>query len=213
MSATPIRVMLVDDHLVVRNGVRLMLDTAHDIRVTGEAGSASEAMQLVEAQTFDVALVDIALPGKNGLELLKQLRAERPKMAVLILSMYSEEVYAVRTLRYGGAGYLTKDCPANVMVEAVRTAATGRKYVSSGLVERLADMMGGSAGLPHDTLSNREMEVFKLLAAGVTLVDIASQLHLSPSTVTTYRARILEKTGLKGNTGLARYALEHGLVK
>ncbi|MFT5589879.1 MAG: DNA-binding NarL/FixJ family response regulator [Bradyrhizobium sp.] len=212
MVAETIRVMLVDDHAVVRSGVRLMLGTTDDIVVTGEADSGHAAMKLVAAQVFDVALVDIALPGRNGLELLKQLRQEQPKLAVLMFSMYSEEVYAVRALRQGAVGYLTKDSSAAVIIDAVRTAAAGRKYVSPALVERLAELLGEGVRFPHEALSDRELEVMKLLASGDSLVQIAAALHLSASTVTTYRARILEKTGLKGNTALSRYAIEHGLI-
>ncbi|MEB0135964.1 response regulator transcription factor [Actimicrobium sp. CCC2.4] len=207
-----IRVMLVDDHAVVRSGVRLMLGTTADIIVTGEADSGQAAMKLVAAQVFDVALVDIALPGRNGLELLKQLRQEQPGLAVLMFSMYSEEVYAVRALRQGAVGYLTKDSSAAVIIDAVRTAAAGRKYVSPALVERLAELLGEGVRFPHEALSDRELEVMKLLASGDSLVQIAAALHLSASTVTTYRSRILEKTGLKGNTALSRYAIEHGLI-
>ena len=212
MSVDRTRVLLVDDHLVVRNGVRLILGTADDMMVTGEAGSAQEALKLIREQAPDLALVDITLPGKNGLELLKQLRIQRPNMAVLVLSMYAEDVYAVRALRHGASGYMTKDSSAAVIVAAVRIVATGRKYVSPALVDRLADLLGGTASLPHESLSDRELEVLKLLASGNSLVQIANLLYLSPSTVTTYRARILEKTGLKSNAVLARYALEHGLI-
>ncbi|EGF31889.1 two component transcriptional regulator, LuxR family protein [Oxalobacteraceae bacterium IMCC9480] len=212
MPPDTIRVMLVDDHAVVRSGVRLMLGTTADITVTGEADSGQAAMKLVATQVFDVALVDIALPGRNGLELLKQLRQEQPRLAVLMFSMYSEEVYAVRALRQGAVGYLTKDSSAAVIIDAVRTAAAGRKYVSPALVERLAELLGEGVRFPHEALSDRELEVMKLLASGDSLVQIAATLHLSASTVTTYRARILEKTGLKGNTALSRYAIEHGLI-
>ncbi|GAA4020648.1 response regulator transcription factor [Actimicrobium antarcticum] len=213
MPPDTIRVMLVDDHAVVRSGVRLMLGTTGDITVTGEASSGPAALQLITGQIFDVAIVDISLPGKNGLELLKQLRQLRPTMAVLMFSMYSEEVYAVRALRNGAVGYLTKESPTDVVIDAVRTAAAGRKYVSPTLVERLAELLGDGGRFPHESLSDRELEVMKLLASGISLVDIATKLHLSASTVTTYRSRIFEKTGLKGNTGLARYAIEHGLIE
>src|SRR5581483_5844239 len=132
---------LVDDHTVVRNGVRLMLSAATEIRVAGEAASAPEALQLVEAEHFDVALVDIALPGKNGLDLLKSLRVVRPELKVLMLSTYSEEIYALRALKMGAAGYLTKDSPTATLIEAVRKAAAGGKYVSASLAEKFASML------------------------------------------------------------------------
>ncbi len=207
-----INVLLVDDHAVVRNGVRLMLGTADDIDVGGEAETAHDALRLVRERDFDVALVDIALPGKSGLELLKQLRAEQPKLAVVILSMYSEEVYAVRALKHGAAGYLNKNSSAAALVMAVRKAAAGGKHVSRALAEKLVNMLGGASKMPHESLSDRELDVLKLLAAGESLVKIAERLHLSASTVTTYRARILQKTSMKSNVELARYALESGLL-
>ena len=212
MPNKKIRVLLVGGHTVVRNGVRLMLSAAQDIEVTGEAESAEEATRLVRGQDFDVALLDIALTGKSGLDLLKLLRAEKPKMAILILSMYSEEVYAVRALKLGASGYLTKSNSAATMIAAVRKAATGGKYISPTLVEKLANMIGNDRMTPHEALSDRELEVLKLIAAGESLVKIAQTLHLSPNTVTTYRTRILEKMGLSSNTELARYALENGLL-
>lgn len=212
MSINPIRVLLVDDHAIARNGVRLMLSSADDIRVDGEACNAQEALQLVLAQEFDVALLDITMPGKNGLELLKQLRSERPKLAVLMLSTYSEDIYAVRALKLGAAGYLIKDAPTSTLVAAVRKAASGGKHVSPALLEKLASLIGGGGSAGHEALSNRELEVLKLIAAGESLVRIGETLHLSPNTVTTYRSRILEKMGLDSNAELTRYALEHGLI-
>ncbi|MEB0011137.1 response regulator transcription factor [Glaciimonas sp. Gout2] len=207
-----IQVLLVDDHAVVRNGVRLMLSVAQDILVMGEAETAEQAARLVRKQEFDVALVDIALAGQSGLDLLKRLRVEKPTLAVLILSMYSEEVYAVRALKLGAAGYLTKSNSATTMIEAVRKAATGGKYLSPALVERLANMIGNDRVIPHEALSDRELEVLKLLALGESLVNIAKKLHLSPKTVTTHRTHILEKMGMSSNTALVRYALENGLL-
>ena len=207
-----ITVLLVDDHAIARNGVRLMLGTAPDIIVEGEAGNAVEAMQRVAERSFDVALVDIKMPGKNGLDLLKSLRSEYPRMAVLVLSTYSEEIYAVRALKSGAAGYLTKDAPTSTLIEAVRKAAAGGKHVSPGLLEKLATLVGGGPSGDHEELSNRELEVFKLIAQGESLVRIGETLHLSPNTVTTYRSRILEKMGMSSNAELTRYALEHGLI-
>ncbi|NRR29404.1 response regulator transcription factor [Oxalobacteraceae bacterium] len=212
MSIDAIRVLLVDDHAIARNGVRLMLGTADDIRVAGEASSAVDALRLLGGQVFDVALLDITMPGKNGLDLLKQLRADYPRMAVLMLSTYSEEIYAVRALKLGAAGYLTKDAHTTVLVDAVRKAAAGGKHVSPALVEKLASLIGSGASANHETLSNRELEVFKLIAAGESLVKIGESLHLSPNTVTTYRGRILDKMGLSSNAELTRYALEHGMI-
>jgi DNA-binding NarL/FixJ family response regulator len=204
--------LLVDDHAIVRNGVRLMLGEADDISVEGEADSARHALQLIRAQEFDVALLDIAMPDKNGLDLLKQLRVEQPKLSVLILSTYSEEIYAMRAFKLGAAGYLTKDSPTSSLINAVRKAAAGGKHVSPAMMEKLVSAIGGGAVGSHDTLSNRELEVLKLIASGESLVKIADALHLSPHTVTTYRARILEKMGLSSNAELTRYASENGLL-
>lgn len=213
MSLDPIRVLLVDDHVIARNGVRLMLGTAGDIDVAAEAENAGAALALLRAQSFDVALLDITMPGMNGLDLLRQLRALCPGTAALMLSTYSEEIYALRALKLGAAGYLTKDVATPVLVEAVRRAAAGRKYVSETLMDKLAALVSGDAGAAgHEALSNRELEVFKLIATGEPLVQIGERLHLSPHTVTTYRTRILEKMGLANNADLTRYALENGLI-
>jgi DNA-binding NarL/FixJ family response regulator len=207
-----IKVLLVDDHAIARNGVRLMLSEAEDIAVEGEADNAQSALQLVRERHFDVALLDIAMPGKNGLDLLKQLRSEQPKLAVLILSTYSEEIYAIRAFKMGAAGYLTKDSPTSALIAAVRKAAAGGKHVSPTMMEKLVHVIGGGATGSHEALSNRELEVLKLIAAGESLVKIAEILHLSPHTVTTYRARILEKMDLGSNAELTRYAIENGLL-
>jgi DNA-binding NarL/FixJ family response regulator len=212
MPNQTIKVLLVDDHAIARNGVRLMLGTADDIEVTGEAANAHDAMQMVEEGDYDVALVDITMPGKSGLELLRSLRAERPRLAVLILSTYAEDIYAVRALKLGAAGYLTKDAAAPVLVAAVRKAAAGGKHVSPAMLEKLATLIGGGGMANHEALSNRELEVFKLIAGGESLVEVGRALHLSPNTVTTYRARILEKMGMSSNAELTRYALENGII-
>ncbi|HEX7682184.1 MAG TPA: response regulator transcription factor [Trinickia sp.] len=212
MAAETIKVLLVDDHTVVRNGVRLMLSSAADIEVAAEAASAIEAVQAINAQRFDVALVDIALPGKNGLDLLKALQVSHPALAVLILSTYAEDIYAMRALKLGAAGYLTKDSSASTLIEAVRKASKGGKYVSPSLAEKFASVIGGKPAATHEVLSDRELEVLKLLARGESLVNIGERLHLSPKTVTTYRSRILDKMGLGSNAELTRYALENGLL-
>lgn len=214
MPGPEIRVLLVDDHAVVRNGVRLMLGAASDIGVTGEAASEREALALVQAQDFDVALVDIALPGRNGLELLKKLRLERPGLAVLMLSMYAENLYALRALKLGAAGYLTKDSPADSLIAAVRKAHAGGKYLSAEIVEQMAMRFSDTHVRPsgHQALTDRELEVFKLIVHGKSLASIAASLHLSASTITTYRARICKKLDLGSNAEMTRYAMEHSLL-
>ncbi|SAL63076.1 two component LuxR family transcriptional regulator [Caballeronia choica] len=212
MTNDSISVLLVDDHTVVRNGVRLMLGTASDIEVTGEAETAQEALDLIQRQDFNVALVDIALPDRSGLDLLKLMRAKKPDLPVLMLSMYSEEIYAVRALKHGAAGYLTKNSPTGTLVGAIRKAVAGGKYISPALAEQFACNVGGSPATSHEALSDRELEVLKLLVSGDSLAAIAKTLHLSPNTVTTYRSRICQKLQLKSNAELTRYALEQGLL-
>jgi DNA-binding NarL/FixJ family response regulator len=212
MPGNRIKLLLVDDHAVVRSGVRLMMESVGDIEIAGEAETAQDALRLVREQNFDVALVDIGLSGKNGLELLKAISAEKPKIAVLIFSMYAEEAYAMRALKLGAAGYLNKNSSTAVIVAAIRKAASGGKYISPSLVEKFASLMGGGSPASHESLSDRELEVLKMIASGDSLVKIAAALHLSPNTITTYRTRILEKMSLSSNAELARYALENGLL-
>lgn len=211
MADGKIKVLLVDDHAIVRDGIRRVLSTSDDIAVTGEAGNAHDTVRLAREQEFDVALIDIDLPGKNGLELLKQLRSEKSDMAVLILSMYAEDVYAVRALKLGASGFLSKSSEAAILVTAVRKVAAGGKYISAAMAENLAGLLGGGAS-PYESLSNRELEILRLLAKGESLTQIAETLHLNPSTVTTYRSRVLEKTGARNNAQLLRCATENGLV-
>ncbi|MGH8857281.1 MAG: response regulator, partial [Polaromonas sp.] len=157
MTDNGIRVLLVDDHSIVRSGVRRMLETADDIDVMGEAETAQDAMRLLREQDFDVALIDIGLPDKDGLQLLKLMRAEKPKLAVLMLSMHSIETYAVRAIKLGAAGYLTKDIPAATLIAAVRKVAAGGKYISPELAEKLVHAVGGGDAAPHEALSDREL--------------------------------------------------------
>lgn len=211
MADKAIRVLLVDDHAMVRKGLQLILNATGDIQVTACAESTAEALGKLKEQEFDVALVDIAMPGKNGLDLLRLIRESLPKLPVLILSMYDEEVYAVRALKLGAAGYLTKNSQDSILIDAIRKAAAGGKYISAKLAEKLASLIGGNGAFPHEALSNRELEVLKLIAAGESLVRIAAMLHLSPNTVTTYRARIMDKLHARSNSDLTHYAIEHGL--
>jgi DNA-binding NarL/FixJ family response regulator len=212
-AARKVRLLLVDDHDVVRNGVRAMLGAATDIEVTHEAGSVPEAIRLVQDHTFDVALVDISLPGKNGLELVKFLRTESPQIAILVFSIYSEKVYALRALKLGVAGYLTKNVPATTLIAAIRKVARGGKFLTPEIAEKIADSIGGHGIAPVDLLTNRELEVLRLLSAGESTIDIAKTMHISSHTVATYRTRILEKTGLRNDRELYRYAFENSLFK
>ena len=210
MSAE-IRILLVDDHRIVRDGMRLIFSIESDFKIAGEAETAQQALALLQKKSFDVALVDISLPDKSGLELLKLMSDLYPKLAILIISMYAEEVYALRALKQGAAGYLTKNSSASALIAAVRTAAAGGKVVSADTAQKLAGMLGGARVAHHEHLSDRELEVMKQIAKGESLVDIATQLHLSPSTVTTYRTRILEKMQMKTNAELTRYVFGNNL--
>jgi DNA-binding NarL/FixJ family response regulator len=208
-----LRVLLVDDHPVVRQGLRTMLLEAGGIDVAAEAPDAATAMAVVRTERLDLVLSDMALPGKTGLDLLKMIKAEQPQLPVLMLSMHAEEVFAVRALKLGAAGYLMKDTEASVLVDAIRKAAKGGKYISAGIAERLANQLASdSNGAPHEHLSEREFEVFRLIATGKSLTDIGLGLHVSVKTISGYRARILEKTGFHCNADFTRYALEHHLV-
>lgn len=212
MEAGIIRVLLVDDHAIARNGVSLMLGTAADIRVGAQATSFDDATECITSEEFDVALIDIAMPGKSGLQLLQTLRLARPRMGLMILSHYSEAIYGLRALRLGAAGYLTKDVSADVLVQAVRKVAAGGKYVSAAMTDRLATVVAQGPVVGHENLSERELQVFRRIAAGQSLVQIGTALNLRPNTVTSYRARILEKMKMTSNAELIRYALELGML-
>lgn len=185
-----IRILVVDDHEVVREGLKHIFQEHFGDACFGEAASFGSALDLARREDWDVAVLDISLDGRSGLELLKQLRRMRPRLPVLVLSMHSEEQYARRAFRSGAAGYLTKDSPSEEVVEAVRRVASGGRYVSPGLAERLVyELSSGLERAPHETLSDREFEVMHLIASGKTLSEIASELSLSVNTVSTYRAR------------------------
>lgn len=212
-SNCKLRVLLVDDHPVVRQGLRTMLLEAGDLEVVAEAADAMEAMAIVRQERLDLVLSDMGLPGKTGLDLLKMIKAVQPQLPVLMISMYAEQVFAVRALKLGAAGYLMKDADAHTLVDAIRKAASGGKYISAGVAERLATQLASDdKGALHDQLSEREFEVFRLIATGKSLTEIGLGLHVSVKTISGYRARILEKTGFHCNADFTRYALENHLV-
>ena len=209
-----IRVFVADDHAVVRRGVRQILEDASDMIAAGEASTGREVLQAVRQHDYDVLVLDIAMPDANGLETLRQLRTLKPDLRVLILSMYPERQYAVRALKAGAAGYLTKESAPDELVAAIRKVALGGKYVTQSLAERLAAALGGELGKePHEALSTREYQVMRLLAAGKTVTDIATELSLSVKTISTYRTRILEKLDLRNTAEIIRYAFERGLAE
>jgi two-component system invasion response regulator UvrY len=208
-----IRILFVDDHALLRAGIKLLLADAPGIEVAGEAASAGEAMERLHAGPWDLLLLDISLPGRSGLDLLKQIKATKPHLPVLILSMYPEEQYAVRVLRAGASGYLTKESAPDQLVAAIRKVAQGGRYVSPTVAERLVDELGArGAESPHETLSDREFEVFRLLASGRTVGQIASAVNLSVKTVSTHRRHVLNKMRMRNNADLTQYAVRHGLL-
>ncbi len=206
-----IRVLLADDHQIVRDGLKRILAANADIEVAGEAASGDEALALVRANDYDVALLDMSMPGLSGLDLVKRLKAEKPKVKLLVLSMHGEQQYAARALKAGASGYLTKDSAAPQLLGAIRKVAAGGMLISEAAAAGLVSGAAGN-GPPHGRLSDREFEVFRLLAAGRSPTEIAGQLHLSVKTVSTHKSRILEKMGLGGTAELVRYALEHKLL-
>jgi DNA-binding NarL/FixJ family response regulator len=209
-----IRVLVADDHAVVRRGVVQILEEAPDMVVAGEASTGRQVLQAVQTHDYDVVLLDIAMPDGGGLEVLRQLQTLKPDLRVLILSMYPERQYARRALKAGAAGYLTKESVPDELIAALRRVAEGGKYVSQSLAETLArELVGEVEREPHEMLSDREYQVMTLLAAGKTVTEIAADLSLSVKTVSTYRARILEKLNLKNTAEIIRYALERGLVE
>jgi two-component system, NarL family, invasion response regulator UvrY len=210
-----IRVLICDDHQIVRQGIKQILADASDLSLAGEAASGPEAIARVRAGGIDVVLMDIAMPQRDGLDVLKQLKAEFPKLPVLMLSTYPDRQYAVRCLKLGAAGYLNKSADAEQMTEAIRRVAGGRLFITPNVAEQLAGAVGGGThdDMPlHDRLSHREYQVFRLLAAGRSVGEIAEQLVLAANTVSTYRARILEKTGVRNDVELALYAVRQDIV-
>jgi DNA-binding NarL/FixJ family response regulator len=208
-----LEILVVDDHLVVREGLKRILGESEECSVAGEAGSVNDALIWLRRRAFDVVLLDLSLPGKSGLDLLKTIKQELPRLPVLILSAYREDHYAVRAFKEGADGYLNKESASESLIAAVRKVASGGKYLTPALAERIAREVGTrEQGPVHEALSDREFEVLKLIARGASLKQVGEQLHISPKTVTTYRARIIEKTGLGNNALLTRYMVENDLL-
>ncbi len=210
-----IRVLVCDDHQIVRQGIKQILADANDLALAGEAASGPEAIARVREGGIDVVLLDIAMPQRDGLDVLRQLKGEYPKLPVLMLSTYPDRQYAVRSLKLGAAGYLNKSADSEQMTEAIRRVAAGRLFITPHVAEQLAGAVGAGreddAPL-HERLSHREYQVFRLLAEGRSVGEIAEQLVLAPNTVSTYRARVLEKTGVRNDVELALYAVRQEIV-
>jgi DNA-binding NarL/FixJ family response regulator len=208
-----IRVLLADDHHVVRAGLRELLSGAGDITVAGEATNGHEVLERIRGADYDLAVLDMSMPGRSGIELIRLVKAERPKLRILMLSMHSEEQWAVRALRAGASGYLTKEAAPDELVAAIRRIAAGGAYVTPETAERLAlDANRDSDAPPHTLLTDREFQVFRMIASGASVGEVAKRLSLSVKTVSTHKTHIMEKMGLANPAELIRYALEHKLL-
>jgi two-component system, NarL family, invasion response regulator UvrY len=208
-----IRVAIVDDHAIVRTGLRQLLSDEVDLRVTGEAANGREALELARQGEVDVLLLDLSMPDQGGVDALLAIKARFPELPIIILSGFPEEHYAVTLLKQGASGYLNKDCDPAEIATAIRTVSRGRKYVTPGVAELLANSLNDGDGAPHERLSERELQVFLRLAKGETVGHIAESMFLSVKTVSTYRSRVLEKLSLATNSDLTYYALKNGLVQ
>jgi len=207
------RIVLADDHAIVREGLKRILADAQDFDVVGEAADGTQVMQLVREADFDLLVLDLSMPGRSGMELIKLVKAEKPRVRILVLSMHHEVQYAVRAIKSGASGYLTKESAPAELAQALRKIADGGAYVTADVAQQLAlGAMPGSQAAPHESLSTREFEVFQQLVAGASVTDIAGRLNLSVKTVSTHKSNLMHKLGLTNATELVRYALKHGLA-
>jgi len=208
-----IKILIADDHPIVRAGFKQVISDMPDMLVADEAGNGQEVLNLIGKKDYDLVLLDISMPGRSGLEILKDLKSEKPKLPVLILSIYPEEQYAIRALRAGASGYMTKASAPNELILAIRKISEGGKYISASLAEKLAYYLDGDAAKPpHETLSDREYQVMLMIASGKTVTEIANELCLSVKTISTYRTHIREKMKMKNNAEMTLYALQNKLV-
>jgi len=208
------KILIADDHPIVRRGLKQILAEEPDLAVAGEARSSQEVMELVRKQDWNAVILDITMPGRGGLETLREIRKERPKLPVLILSMHSEDQYGVRALKAGAAGYMTKESAPEKLVQALRKIMKGDKYISPTLAEKLVlDLERGTPNSLHETLSDREHQVMSMIASGKTVSEIGKDLFLSVKTISTYRSRVLKKMKMKNNAELTHYAIRNRLVQ
>lgn len=209
-----IRVLVADDHTIVREGLKQILARSGDLEVAGEAANGNEVLKLVRERAWDVLVTDMSMPGRSGIELIRSVKQARPALPVLVLSMYGEEQYAVRAIRAGASGYLNKESASEQLVAAIRKIAGGGVHVSAAVAEALfRNVSGAQRELPHEQLSDREFQVLRLIAAGQSVTEIGITLNLSPKTVSTHKTRILEKMHMTNQAELIRYAVEHRLVE
>jgi DNA-binding NarL/FixJ family response regulator len=208
-----IRVVIADDHQILREGLSQLLLAAGDLDVVGEAGDGNEVLQRIRTLDFDVLLLDMSMPGRSGVELIRQVKAEKPKLRILVLSMHEEHQYAVRAIHAGASGYLTKESASAQLVAAIRKVAAGGAFISAEVAERLSlDAMPRGEGPLHATLSDREYQVFRFLVGGLSVTEIGSRLHLSAKTISTHKARLMEKLQIDNNAELVHYAVRHRLT-
>lgn len=209
-----INIMIADDHAIVRAGLKQILSDYSDMAVVDEACDGQELLEKIKKRNPDVILLDISMPGRSGLDILKQIKMEKPNLPVLVLSMHSEEQYAIRTIRAGASGYLTKESASEKLIEAIKKVHEGGKYISMTLAEKLAEtLLHDTKNAAHENLTDREYQVFFNIARGKTVSEIASEMFLSVKTISTYRRRILNKMNMKNNSELTRYALENNLIE
>jgi len=208
----PVRLLLVDDHTTVREGLKRIFENTHDGWSITEASSGFLALEALRRQPVEIAIVDLSMPGMSGLELIRRIRAEYPRLPILVLSMHAEEEYALRSFKLGANGYITKDSPAEELITAVRKVQRGGAYLTASLAERVVQQLNGSVDVPkHSTLSNRELEVLRRIVAGQRTSEIAEALHLSVKTVSTHKTRIMDKLQTTSTAALIRYGMQHGL--
>ncbi len=209
-----ISILVIDDHALIRKGMKLLLDETSDMRVTGEAESGMQAINMVRKHDYDLVLLDLSLPDKHGIDVLKQLKIEKPNLKVIILSMYPEDQYGVRALKAGALGYLNKQSAPDLLITAIKQVMGGKKYIGELMAEQLLNnLIGESQELLHQSLSNREYQTLCLMASGKSLSDIAEMMKLSPKTISVYRARMMEKMGLQNNAEAIHYAITNHLVE
>jgi DNA-binding NarL/FixJ family response regulator len=206
-----IRILIADDHAIVRAGLKQLVAEHPTYRVDAEAETGPEALHILRSQPIDMVLLDISMPGRGGLEVLTEIKKEFPRLPVLILSMHPEEQYALRALKGGASGYITKDRAPDELISAIKKVAGGGKYITRSLAEQFLDLLGAEEVQPHTTLSDREFQVFRLIASGKTAGEIAKELSLSVKTISTYRSRILEKLRLKNNAQIIHYAAQRNI--
>ncbi|MCD6384548.1 response regulator transcription factor [Candidatus Sumerlaeota bacterium] len=209
-----IKILIADDHPIVREGIKQILAETDDMVVAGEAATSQEVLNKVLKEDFDVVLLDISMPGRSGLDVLKEIKFAKPKIQVLMLSIHPEEHYAERVIKAGASGYLTKESAPDELIGAIRKVSQGRKYISPSFAEKLASRLDTDTDkLPHERLSDREYQVMRMIASGKTVKEIAEEMALSIKTISTYRSRVLQKMGMKNNAELTYYVIKHNLVE